>query len=652
MTVVNNISLNDVLLSFGITIECLLLIDIINFFIKKTNSKKRLLLLGTVSFVSSIVLNYIHSSLPLVIFLFLFIILVIVLFSWLLLYMMTKEDLSKKQNEKGKNIWQNRKVMVIVPHEDDELNLCGGILDEYIEYGSDVYIVFVTNGDYKKQSYKRINESIKCWTTKGINESQLIFLGYGDGWNENYPHIYNAEKDDIVESLAGRTQTYGIDSHPAYNDGNKYTYRHLFDDLLDVIVSIRPDTLFVSDYDNHPDHRAVSLLFEKVMGSILKSNLNYKPYVFKGYAYKTAWEAIDDYHSINIKSTKDKFDEYCFNIYDWKQRFRFPISEKCISKSIFKSSLYGDLCFYESQFAESMAGRIINGDKVFWQRRTDSLLYKADIYVSSGNKDCLTSFNILDTTDVRDKTVIPSASSWQPFEDDKSKSVTIRFNEEKDVYCLSLYESISPVDKIKNILIRFDDGTSLNTGELNHDGSSTVIIIDKKGVLFFTLSITDFEGEKVGLTQIEAFETDAQQYPGFIKIIDSNDDFVYDYIVVSETTRFLLYSNAKIPNLDIKAYSVYIDNPKCRCCIKDNFIEVHCPKGQHCCLTVSNDRMGLTDTVHLYHIGLIKKKSIELFQIIDKNRFLGYKLQLCSELIRIAKRVYKGLKKRIWSKHE
>ena len=37
--------------------------------------------------------------------------------------------------------------MILVPHEDDEINLAGGVIEEYLKHGSEVYVVFSTNGD-------------------------------------------------------------------------------------------------------------------------------------------------------------------------------------------------------------------------------------------------------------------------------------------------------------------------------------------------------------------------------------------------------------------------------------------------------------------------------------------------------------------------
>ena len=116
-------------------------------------------------------------------------------------------------------LYQGKKVMVIIPHQDDELNLMGGVLDELVRYGSDVYPVYTTNGDYKGWAEERIQEALNVLASIGVPADNVIFLGYGDGWSDGCPHIYNAEPGVIVESHTGRVETYGCKDHDAWNPG-------------------------------------------------------------------------------------------------------------------------------------------------------------------------------------------------------------------------------------------------------------------------------------------------------------------------------------------------------------------------------------------------------------------------------------------------
>ena len=446
----------------------------------------------------------------------------------------------------SEHFFSDKKVMVIVPHEDDDLNLVSGVIDNYISAGSEVYSVFVTNGDYYGLGQERINEAIKCWEYLGIAESNVYFLGYGDKWDDNGLHIYNSAPDEPRVSHIGYSKTYGTKTHPAYHDGVLYTNSNYKNDVKDLILEIRPDTLFVIDYDKHGDHKAVSMVTEQVLGEILKESDDYKPIVYKGYGYSTAWTADNDYYSINIRSTqKPKEAEYEPIIYDWQNRIRMPVSTSSLSRSIFSSSVFKALSLYETQNADRQAVRVINGDKVFWQRRTDSVLYKAKITVSSGESSHLTDFKILDNNDVKDQEHYPYDGVWTPNEEDKNQSIQVVLKEPTDISQIVFYDHPSLSDNITNIRITFNDNTVIETGKLNENGTATVININKSDVTSFCTEILSSEGNSFGIAEIEAFSTNKQDYGSFIKLIDSSEDFIYDYCIDNHNTALSLYSNSE-----------------------------------------------------------------------------------------------------------
>ncbi|MBQ1403230.1 MAG: PIG-L family deacetylase, partial [Oscillospiraceae bacterium] len=207
--------------------------------------------------------------------------------------------------DQGKaDIFAGKKVMVIVPHEDDELNLFGGLFEEYLKYGSNVKVVFVTNGDLYLPRETRIREAINALSEVGVTEDNIVFLGYGDGYL--YKHLYNAYDGERLISEAGFMETHGADFHPAFIEEHPFTRENYIEDIKACILQEKPDVIFCNDYDSHTDHQAVSLAFEEAMGSILRENFGYQPVVYKGYAYSTAFYAPEDFYSDpNLLSTKN-----------------------------------------------------------------------------------------------------------------------------------------------------------------------------------------------------------------------------------------------------------------------------------------------------------------------------------------------------------
>lgn len=514
------------------------------------------------------------------------------------------------------DFFSDKKVMVVVPHEDDDLNLTSGIIENYVKCGSEIYPVFVTNGDYFGLGEERIEEAIKCWKYIGVPESNVSFLGYGDGWNEKDVHIYNAEADKPLISHIGNRETYGISTHLSYHEGNVYTNRNYRNDLKNLLLFIKPDTIFVSDYDAHSDHIAVSLVFEQVMGEILKETESYKPIVYKGFAYSTAWKAPEDFYFINAFSSKEPEG---FMIYDWEDRVRIPVSTSSLSRSVFSTSTYQELSVYDSQKANSHATRIVNSDKVFWQRRTDSLLNQASIWTSSGNKALLNDFRILDNNNVNDLEHDPYDGVWVPSNDDTEKKIRITMNKSVDVSQIVLYDHPSAENNITNIKISFDDGTSLKTGELNKNGTATVIKTDKKGIKQFTIEVLSGEGSKYGLSEIEAFGSAKQETDTFIKLVDDNMNFIYDYITDEECVLSLYSNNYNIADLTEENYTLSCDNNKCICKIKENKLYVKCPYNECATITVKEKSSNLYDTVIIRNPSLLKKAKLAFGQYLEDN---------------------------------
>ncbi len=193
-------------------------------------------------------------------------------------------------------LFGNKKVMLIVPHEDDDINVLGGVIDEYIQYGSELYVVFTTNGDYygREVAEQRIHEALSLYRYLRVPEDNIVFLGYGDYLCKDGHHIYNGSEDEVFASGAGMSETYATEDHPPYKEKQPFTKENILNDLRSVILDVRPDVIFCVDYDPHVDHEACSLFFEKAMGKILLEELDYSPEAYKGFGYSTAWEAEKD----------------------------------------------------------------------------------------------------------------------------------------------------------------------------------------------------------------------------------------------------------------------------------------------------------------------------------------------------------------------
>ena len=431
--------------------------------------------------------------------------------------------------------FKNKKVMVIVPHEDDDLLISGQVLPSMYKNGADVRVVFATNGDKRVSAYTRQSEACNALEKLGIPREKVIFLGYPDG-----TQLYVGKKAYSFSS--GWDHTYAGKGFKDYHFDRfgthaKYTAENMVDDIESVVLEYRPDYILAIDFDTHTDHRGVSISFEKAMERILKKESGYTPKVFKCFGYSLAWKSKPDFYALNIKSTvmqdreKNNDPSYETDVpqYRWNNRVRLPIDKKSLSHSILRCSEYKALSEHLSQYAYCYSERIINGDSVYWNRRTDSLTYNADISVSSGDASLLNDFRLIG---VGNRTAGPNVkleNCVSRFDkNDAQKTVTVKFDSPKTVSCVSLYDNFGLNSNILGGVITFSDGSKVEVPTLNADGSETRVVFEPKhNITSFTFKVTEYEGV-AGLDEIEAFEN-ADYDMGFslIKLKNADTD---DYI--------------------------------------------------------------------------------------------------------------------------
>ncbi len=515
--------------------------------------------------------------------------------------------------DQGKSqLYGGKKVMLLVPHQDDDINVLGGVIEEYRKYGSEIHIVFSTNGDYYGLAEIRYREALSAAEKMGVKADHVIFLGYGDQWDPDGPHIYNAAPGDVVQSYLGRRETYGTQAHSAYREGNSYTSDQFLQDLQSVILEHRADILYCVDRDYNIDHRALSLAFEKVMGRILKDYPDYQPAVFKGYAYETAWEAEKDFYGDNLPATQEPEN---IGVYRWEERIRLPVHAEGLSRSVISAGAHEILSSYESQGANMYGVRIFNSDKVFWQRRTDSLCHRAEISGSG----VLNDFMLLEDRDLLKDEEDIRDGAWIP--ETEEEPVIVTFPSPQTVGTVVLHDLPDREHNVGNARITFDDGTSLETGPLEPGGAATRIQVGKTGVSSFSVTLTAGEGT-AGLTEIEAFAADAT-VPSYIKLMDEAGNFAYDYwIDASGEQRFSLY----ISGAKAVGYRLECSNDACSIGWEGEKIRVSCPEGETAVITVKSEDGAVSDSIVVRNPGPWERK-YTMFWLRAEERVM----KLCDE---------------------
>lgn len=438
------------------------------------------------------------------------------------------------------------KVLVLVPHEDDEINIAGNTITNLIQCGADVKVCFSTNGDYILPASTRISEAVKSLESLGCSKHNIYFLGYGDSLNDNpNGHIFYS-LNSIVKSSSGHTETYaasGFEDYAYSKTGkhSQYNASSYYQDLENIILDILPNIIICVDLDTHADHRMLSLALDKVMSKILREQDNYKPLILKRFAYDLAYFAEDDFYNINLQANKKPIagkERCCQQIVDkayylWKDRVRLPIIQNEYGRFVFNKTIVKALLCHKSQSAAFKALGIINSDEVFFERRTDSISYKARVEVSSGNGKYLNDFRILNLTDI-DSTQMQFADYlWQPDANDTKKSFTFSWKQPQIISFIRLYGSFENTGSINKIRISFDNGYSVEKiSSLGNGRYLDISIPIQKNIKSLTIQVLEAEGTGYGISECEIYSDAviAQSVFSFVKLT-VNDNFAYKYIV-------------------------------------------------------------------------------------------------------------------------
>ena len=303
-----------------------------------------------------------------------------------------------------------------------------------------------------------------------------------------------------------------------YGEHHKYTRNHYKNDIKEVLKKYLPQIIITTGWDIHMDHLALSLMIDETLGEILKEETDYHPLLLKSKAYTGKWEGNADYHEqkrtvyVNLSYGIEKVHP----LNKWEDRICFSVPEECKTKLLKCNILYKAACAYKSQSVDLKAIQFINADLIFWRRPTESLLHHAKIEVTSGEKQFLNDFKCADCSDIINDYQNYDKSIWIPDAADMQKRIDIELDKAEKISEIHFFENASSECQIMNIKIQFDNGKSVDTGELNHDGSRTRIILpEMPEVRTFSVVIDQWDGSDIGLTEIEIFDEmlELSQYP-------------------------------------------------------------------------------------------------------------------------------------------
>lgn len=436
-------------------------------------------------------------------------------------------------------VFHGNTVMVIVPHEDDEINLAGSIIYGAREEGFHVICVFVTNGDWQYPGFIRMHEAIHSLKELGVPEEDVIFLGYPDSASQPERNVYKSGQNEAI-TVNGRSATYGMKGHPEFamsfrGKHQSYTWQGLKQDMKDVILQYRPETIITNDFDFHPDHRVTSLAFDDSMKDILTEIPEYTPLVLKGFCYSTAIFAPDDFYAPHLLSTMIDRNGLWNSLLDtdnpafsWEHRVRLPVWPECRAL-LAKNVLARSLGCHVSQKTLKTARKVINGDQVFWWKRTNNLAFLGKMSSSSGNCSYLNDFKTMAARDIsEEKNPHMGNYLWIPEADDKDKWCRIDFEEPHHVEAVAFYGNIDRDSRILQGKLTFSNGFTYEVNGIKELGQETLISFPPQDdVRWIRFDILETKGTEAGLAEWEILSDTRPPFQLLSICVD--DQLAYDW---------------------------------------------------------------------------------------------------------------------------
>ncbi len=453
------------------------------------------------------------------------------------------------------NKFNNSKIMFIVPHEDDEIILGGTFIYSLAQNSSaDIYVVFLTNGDYrgKQMGLLRLNEAINSCKLLGVKAENVIFMGYPDIGPGEENNIFSYE--DGFTFNDGMKQTYALSNHPEYHYIKhgvhaSYGMKNMRLDLEELILDYKPDFIFYNDNDYHPIHRIESMTMDYVINKIFSENSSYKPEIFKGLSYDLSWLAPTDFTVYNLKGSKIKSDAIALNSENSSTEsfsnpyikssdlIRFPIDSALTNNIITDNPVFDAARCHKTQLAAYLADRYINSDICFYKKRFDNLIgRKATLKINTEISDSEIARLYNSQTWYTNTPWIKQGEAIDYDVHAVNVGNSFEILLEKNANCsLFIYSALkSCVNKIK-----------IYSGNNTYEVTACNNVFSLKNIeASNTIRIEAPSDEELLINEIELFEiTIEDEKPWFVKLLVDNE-YAYTY-----------YTNSKKPNISAIVYN-------------------------------------------------------------------------------------------------
>lgn len=415
------------------------------------------------------------------------------------------------------------KILVIVPHEDDEALIAAGVIHNAILQGDEVKVAIVTNGDCNGWNYdlgvNRLNESIAAMGVLGLSVSNMTAFGYSDTggfepwtrYTDSFLYkIYHAASDtQVISSNYGNTMTYGVtgvlDDYHYQKTGEhaSYTRQNLVGDITSYIEDFMPDQIYTtSAYDLHGDHAYLNIFVTDIVRKIVDENPGYSPVMHENIIHSTEgdvlWPIIDTDPTPLQNFTPPE--NLAGTPLVWEDRISIPMPSDMLTLP--RSTNMKNVCLatYTSQYS-SYIGSFTKADEIFWEKDFANLAYQASITASS-SQDNAPASNVADGV-VGSYLQLPDRN-WSANEA-TGAWIQMNWSEGQDISQIVLHGCPANDSTITQGTLSFSDGTSITVGELPANGKPLSVDVSCTNVTWVRFTVSEASGTNAGLSEMEVF---------------------------------------------------------------------------------------------------------------------------------------------------
>lgn len=266
-------------------------------------------------------------------------------------------------------------LLVVVPHQDDEILIGAGFIDQMLKQKKKVTVAVVTNGDYECTDYSkgraRLKETLAGLKVLGLSAENVLFLGYADTGmprEESFlTALIHTEEGEKVFPSSASAVTYGLEEKEDFHymccgEHGTYSKNTLIADLQELISRSTPDAILTTHpLDMHGDHEA---LFYFVKSVLEDKNIVSDIRVFVGMVHSPqgdeTWPLRDSLHFTCPKG----MEEY------WEKRLILPLEKELTGGKKEGNLKYEALKKYETALEPNAVDYLmafIKDEEIFWE---------------------------------------------------------------------------------------------------------------------------------------------------------------------------------------------------------------------------------------------------------------------------------------------